>query len=115
VFLIIKNEILNIKTIKRNEYINFKFEISNKETIINKKNMESDDDDRRFAGEGGEALELDGEYDSEEEEVEDDEEEDMQPPRKPQPNPTQQPKPTPQQQQPQKKGGSPAGKGDVKG
>jgi hypothetical protein len=52
--------------------------------------MESDDDDRRFAGEGGEALELDGEYDSEEEEVEDDEEEEMQPQRKaPQPNPTQ--------------------------
>jgi len=37
--------------------------------------MESDDDDKRFAG--GEALELDGDYDSEEEEVEDDEEEDM--------------------------------------
>ena len=40
--------------------------------------MESDDDDRRFAGEGGEALELDGDYDSEEE-VEEDEEEEMQP------------------------------------
>jgi hypothetical protein len=43
--------------------------------------MESDDDDRRFAGENGEALELDGDYDSEEEEVEDDEEEDMPPQR----------------------------------
>ena len=38
--------------------------------------MDSDDEDRRFAGEGGEALELEGDYDSEEEEVEDDEEED---------------------------------------
>ena len=46
--------------------------------------MESDDDERRFAGEGGEALELDGDYDSEEEEVEDDEEEEIQPQRKPQ-------------------------------
>ena len=46
--------------------------------------MESDDDERRFAGENGEALELDGDYDSEEEEVEEDEEEDMQPQRKPQ-------------------------------
>jgi hypothetical protein len=45
--------------------------------------MESDDDDRRFAGEGGEALELDGDYDSEEE-VEEDEEEDLPPQRKPQ-------------------------------
>ena len=53
--------------------------------------MESDDDDRRFAGEGGEALELDGDYDSEEE-VEEDEEEEMPPQRKPQPNPTQPPK-----------------------
>lgn len=44
--------------------------------------MESDDDDRRFAGEGGEALELDGDYDSEEE-VEEDEEEEMPPQRKP--------------------------------
>lgn len=46
--------------------------------------MESDDDDRRFAGEGGEALELDGDYDSEEEEVEEDEEEEMPQQRKPQ-------------------------------
>jgi hypothetical protein len=45
--------------------------------------MESDDDDRRFAGEGGEELELDGDYDSEEE-VEEDEEEDLPPQRKPQ-------------------------------
>lgn len=45
--------------------------------------MESDDDDRRFAGDGGEALELDGDYDSEEE-VEEDEEEDLPPQRKPQ-------------------------------
>jgi hypothetical protein len=42
--------------------------------------MESDEDDRRFAGgENGEALELDGDYDSEEEEVEEDEEEEMPP------------------------------------
>jgi|LakMenEpi03Aug12_release.lakeMendotaPanAssembly.Ray.scaffolds.fasta_scaffold5883291_1 hypothetical protein len=54
--------------------------------------MESDDDDRRFAGEGGEALELDGDYDSEEEEVEEDEEEDMPPQRKPQQ--VQQPQPS---------------------
>lgn len=41
--------------------------------------MESDNEDRRFAGgEGGEALELEGDYDSEEEEVEEDEEEEMQ-------------------------------------
>jgi hypothetical protein len=39
--------------------------------------MESDDDDRRFAGEGGEALELDGEYDSEEEEVEEEDEDEV--------------------------------------
>lgn len=45
--------------------------------------MDSEDDDRRFAGEGGEALELDGEYDDEEEEVEEDEEEEP-PQRKPQ-------------------------------
>jgi hypothetical protein len=44
--------------------------------------MDSDDEDRRFAGEGGEALELEGDYDSEEEEVEDDEEEDIAPPQK---------------------------------
>lgn len=50
--------------------------------------MDSDDDDRRFADEGGEALELEGDYDSEEEEVEDDEEEDMAPPHK-QPPPSQ--------------------------
>ena len=37
--------------------------------------MESDDDDKQFAGEGGEALELEGEYDSEEELDEDEEEE----------------------------------------
>jgi len=55
--------------------------------------MESDEDDRRFAGEGGEALELDGDYDSEEEEVEDEEEEEMPPPRKPQGPPPQQAKP----------------------
>jgi hypothetical protein len=46
--------------------------------------MESDEDDRRFAGEGGEALELDGDYDSEEEEVEEDEEEEVPQQRKPQ-------------------------------
>ena len=80
--------------------------------------MESDDDDRRFAGEGGEALELDGDYDSEEE-VEEDEEEEMPPQRKPQPNPTQPAKPVGGQgaaaQQKGKPGGSPPGKADVKG
>lgn len=54
--------------------------------------MESDDDDRRFAGEGGEALELDGDYDSEEE-VEEEEEDDMPPQRKPQANQPQPSKP----------------------
>ena len=49
--------------------------------------MESDEEDRRFAGEGGEALELDGDYDSEEEEVEDDEEEEMPPQRQQAPQP----------------------------
>ena len=80
--------------------------------------MESDDDDRRFAGEGegGEALELDGDYDSEEE-VEEDEEEDLPPQRKPQAS---QPMPSKVVQQPVpqlkgKPGGSPVGKGDVKG
>lgn len=78
--------------------------------------MESDDDDRRFAGEGGEALELDGDYDSEEE-VEEDEEEEMPPQRKPQASQPQPSKPVqqPPQQQKGKPGGSPAGKGDVKG
>lgn len=42
--------------------------------------MDSDEDDKRFAG--GEALELDGDYDSEEEEVEEDEEDEI-PQRKP--------------------------------
>lgn len=36
--------------------------------------MESDDEDREFAGRGGEALDLEGDFDSEEE-VDDDEEE----------------------------------------
>ena len=55
--------------------------------------MESDEDDRRFAGEGGEALELDGDYDSEEEDVEDEDEEEMPPQRKPQQAQAQQAKP----------------------
>jgi hypothetical protein len=55
--------------------------------------MESDDDERRFANENGEALELDGDYDSEEEEVEDNEEEEM-PPQRGKP-PQQQPPPQP--------------------
>ena len=72
--------------------------------------MESDDDDRRFAGENGEALELNEDYDSEEEEVEDDEEEEM-PQQRKQPPPPQPSKPPPQQQ---KKGVSHTKK-DVKG
>ena len=39
--------------------------------------MESDEEDRQFAKEGGEALELEGDYDSEEE-VSDDEDQQMQ-------------------------------------
>lgn len=38
--------------------------------------MDSDEDERRFAREGGEALELEGDYDSEEEELEDEEDDD---------------------------------------
>ena len=81
--------------------------------------MESDDDDRRFAGENGEALELDGDYDSEEEEVEDDEEEDMPPQRSKAGAPPSQAQQQQMQAQQQKaKQGSPSHpqpRGDVKG
>ena len=77
--------------------------------------MDSDDEDRRFAGEGGEALELEGDYDSEEEEVEDDEEEEIAPPQKqpPQSQPMKTASGQAQQQQQRKPPGPPPK--DVKG
>lgn len=76
--------------------------------------MESDDEDRRFAGEGGEALELEGDYDSEEEEVEEDEEEEAPPQRKPQAQPPTQASKAPAGAQ-KKAGGASPPRQDVKG
>lgn len=76
--------------------------------------MESDDCDRRFAGEGGEALQLDDDYYSEED-FEEEEKEDLPPQRKPQTSHSVPSKPI-QQLLPQQKGNPvalPAGQGEV--
>lgn len=73
--------------------------------------MDSDDDDRGFARQGGEALDLGEDFDSEEE-VDDEEEDDDEVPQ-----PQTQTRQIQQRAQPQslQKGPSPGKKGDVKG
>lgn len=74
--------------------------------------MSDDEDNGQFARQGGQALDLEGDFDSEEEVDDDQEDDDDEVPQPQQQQPPAQPR---QQPKPQAKGPSPGKKGDVKG